>query len=89
MAAASNKAVTLPINVRVAYSGGAYNTARVLGQSASSTSSAETAAGRLVDKLTQRLQLQPGKLAARPLPAKGLAAGVSMWQIDVNVGSGA
>lgn len=80
------KEIKLPITVKVSYSSGAYNTARVLGMSASSTSSAEAAAGRLVDKLTARLQLQPGQIAAKPAQAKGLRAGVSMWQIDVNQG---
>lgn len=80
------KDVKLPINVKVTYGTGAYNTAAVLRERASSTSDAETAMRRLVDKLTVRLQLLPGTLAARPLDAKGLAAGVSMWQIDVNGG---
>lgn len=82
MTGATDKAVKLPINVKVSYGAGAYNTANVLGQRASSTSDAETAMGRLVGKLTVRLQLQPGALAAKPVAAKGLAAGVSMWQVD-------
>lgn len=77
------KPITLPINVKVTYSSGAYNTGAVLGQRASSTSDAATAAGRLVDKLTTRLQLRPGALMAKALPAKGMRAGQSLWCIDV------
>jgi hypothetical protein len=81
-------ALNLPVNLKVVYNGGAYTTSTVAGQRASSTSSAETAAGRLVDKLTAHLQLLPGTLVAAPLPAKGLKPAVSMWQIKPN-GSGA
>lgn len=81
------KPVKLPLNVKVTYSTGAYNTATVLGQRASSTSSAETAAGKLVDKLIAKFSLQPGILAAKAVDAKGLKAGVSVWTIDVNQGA--
>lgn len=80
------KAVKLPLNVKVTYGTGAYNTANVIGQRASSTSSAEAAMTRLVEKLHQRLQLLPGTLEAAPLAAKGLKPGVSMWLIDVAAG---
>lgn len=89
MTSPTDTAVRLPITVKVTYSTGAYNTAAVLGQRASSTSSAETAAGKLVDKLIVKIGLQPGTLAAKPAAAKGLKAGVSMWTIDVNQGAGA
>ena len=49
---------------------------------ASSTSSAETAMGRLVDRLAAAQQLPIGSLRARELPAAGLACGVSVWRID-------
>lgn len=89
MAGTTDNAVRLPITVKVTYSAGAYHTAAVLGQRASSTSSAETAAGKLVDKLIKKIGLQPGTLAAKGVAAKGLKAGVSMWTIDVNQGAGA
>ena len=87
MTTTADKAVRLPITVKVTYSYGSYNTAAVLGQRASSTSSAEAAAGRLVDKLTVKFGLQPGQLAAKAIEAKGLRAGASVWQIDVNQGA--
>lgn len=80
--------IKLPISVKVSYGSGAYNTATVLGQRSSSTSSAETAIASLVGKLHARLDLKPGSLAAKALPAKGLRAGVSMWSIDVAGGCG-
>lgn len=78
-----DKAVRLPITVKVSYASGAYNTAAVLGQRASSTSSAEAAISRLTEKLCECLKLHADALAAQPQAAKGLAAGVSMWRIDV------
>lgn len=79
-------ALKLPVNLKVTERYGAYNTASVAGQRASSTSSAEVATCRLVDKLTAHLKLMPGTLVGVPLPAKGLKPGVSMWQIKVNQG---
>ena len=80
------KAVQFPVNVKVNGAGQTYTTQAVAGLRASSTSSAETAVGRLVDKLTAALQLQPGELTARDLHAKGLRPTCSVWQIDVNRG---
>lgn len=40
-----------PLEIRVRYSGGAYNTNRIKGETASSTSDARTAAERLAGKL--------------------------------------
>ena len=77
------KPVQLPIDVRVRDTGGAYTTQTVAGQRASSTSSAEAAAGRLVDKLTQAMFLPIGSLSARRLPPADRPAGVSAWRIDV------
>jgi hypothetical protein len=77
------KDVKLPINVNVSYAAGAYNTAAVIGQRASSTCSAQAAMERLVGKLTEMLKLPAGRIAAAPVPAKGLKPGSSMWKIDV------
>ena len=76
-------AVKMPINVKVTERAGAYETGTVVGQRASCTHSALEAMNRLVDKLATRLGLLPGTLAAKPLAAKGLKPGVSVWQIDV------
>ena len=76
------KPVQFPLNVKVNGQGQAYTTQAVAGQRASSTSSAETAVGRLVDKLQVVLSLPIGTLAARELPAKGLRPTCSVWQID-------
>lgn len=78
-----------PVPVRVTYRYGAYNTATVAGQRASSTSSAAAAAGRLVDKLCTHLQLLPGTLAAEAVPAEGLPPGQTLWHIKTNEGAGA
>jgi hypothetical protein len=80
------KPVQFPVNVKVSGQGGTYTTQTVAGLRASSTSSAETAVGRLVDKLTAALKLQPGELTARDLHAKGQRPTCSVWQIDVNRG---
>lgn len=82
------KDVKLPLNVKVVNRSSAYDTATVIGQRASSTSSGETAVERLVEKLHQRLQLLPGTLVATRVQAKGLKAGESMWRVDV-AGGGA
>lgn len=71
-----------PFNVRVKYSGGTYTTQTVGSHRGSSTSSAEVAMGRLVDRLTTAQHLPIGTLRARELPAKGLACGVSVWRIE-------
>jgi len=76
------KPLQFPLNIKVNGQGGAYTTQAVAGQRASSTSSAETAVGRLVDKLTIALALPVGMLAARQLPAKGLGPCMSVWQIS-------
>ena len=80
------KPVQFPINVKVNGMGGAYTTQTVAGLRASSTCSAETAVGRLVDKLTEALQLQPGELAARDLHAKGQRPTCSVWRIEKRAG---
>lgn len=77
------KPVQFPLNVKVSGVGQAYTTQTVGGQRASSTSSAETAVGRLVDKLTVALALQPGTLVARNLQAKGQRPTCSVWQIGL------
>ena len=77
------KPVQFPLNVRVSGTGGAYTTQTVAGQRASSTSSAETAIERLVDKLTVALALHPGTLTARDLKAKGQRPTCSVWQITL------
>lgn len=87
MTGATDKAVKLPITVKVVYSAGAYNTGAVIGLRASSTSSAEAAADRLVDKLVDRLKLKPGQLCAKPAPAKDCSVGMTMWLIDANGGA--
>lgn len=75
------KSVQFPLNVKVSGMGGAYTTQTVGGHRASSTSSAETAVGRLVDKLTVALALPGGTLVARDLQAKGQRPTCSVWQI--------
>lgn len=75
------KPVQFPLNVKVNGVGQAYTTQAVAGLRASSTSSAETAVGRLVDKLTVALQLPAGALTARDLHAKGQRPTCSVWQI--------
>lgn len=77
------KEITFPLNVKVSGQGGAYTTQAVAGQRASSTCSAETAVGRLVDKLTVALAVPTGSLAAKQLPAKGLQPTCSVWQVYV------
>ena len=76
------KPVQFPLNVKVNGVGQAYTTQAVAGQRASSTSSAETAVGRLIDKLTVALALPPGTLTARDLQAKGQRPTCSVWQIS-------
>lgn len=76
------KAVQFPVNVKVNGAGQAYTTQAVAGLRASSTSSAETAVGRLVDKLTAALQLPAGTLTARDLHAKGQRPTCSVWEIS-------
>lgn len=75
------KALQFPLNVKVTSNHAGYTTQTVGSHRGSSTSSAETAMGRLVDRLTTAQQLPIGALRARELPAKGLACGVSVWQI--------
>lgn len=74
--------IQFPLNVKVSSSHAGYTTQTVGTHRASSTSSAETAMGRLVDRLTAAQQLPIGSLRARELPAKGLAYGVSVWRIE-------
>lgn len=75
------KPVQFPLNVKVSGQGSTYTTQTVAGQRASSTSSAETAVGRLVDKLTTALAMPVGTLTARDLHAKGQRPTCSVWQI--------
>ncbi len=73
-----------PIGCRVRYSGGAYNTTRVLGQSASSTSGAEEAVRRLAAKLAGH-GLGPVDYTLRhvpPLPDETVVAGCGLWFIE-------
>lgn len=71
-----------PFKVRVKYGGGTYTTQTVGSARGSSTSSPETAIGRLVDKLTPAQLLEPGDLRAVPLPDAGLPVGVTVWRIE-------
>jgi hypothetical protein len=73
---------TIPLQVR--YTAGAYNTTRVRGMSASSTSGAEEAVRRLAGKLAQH-GFGPAKPVIRLLEqAPGLAtiAGCGTWVIE-------
>lgn len=76
------KALQFPLNVRVTSNHAGYTTRTVGSHRGSSTSSAEIAMGRLVDRLTTALQLPIGTLLARELPAKGLGCGASVWRIE-------
>lgn len=68
--------VQSPLDVRVRYSCGAYVTATVAGQRASSTSSAQQAVMVLAAKLWPG-----GAHTSHSLSAKGLRAGESMWRL--------
>lgn len=74
--------IKLPVTVAVTDKSSTYTTQYVCGQRATSTCSAEVAAGRLVDKLTSYLGLQPGVLSARQLEVKGAHSGVTKWLIS-------
>lgn len=70
------KSVQSPIDVRVRYSCGAYVTATVAGQRASSTSSAQQAVMVLAGKLWPA-----GAHTSHSLSAEGLRAGESLWRL--------
>ena len=70
-----------PITIKVTERSGAYTTNTVGYARASCTHSAELAAQRLAEKLAAQQQLPAGALVAVELPAQGLRAGVSVWQI--------
>lgn len=71
-----------PLNVKVTSSHAGYTTQTVGSHRGSSTSSAETAIGRLVDRLTAAQALPIGTLRANELPATGLACGATVWRIE-------
>lgn len=75
-------ALQFPLNVKVACKGGTYTTQTVGSHRASSTSSAEAAMGRLVDRITAEQQLPIGSLRAAEVQANGLRCGVSVWRIE-------
>lgn len=77
------KALQFPLNVKVTSNHAGYTTQTVGSHRGSSTSSAETAMGRLVDRLTTAQELPIGTLRAVQLPADaGWSHCVTVWRIE-------